>query len=168
MKDILNYEGIYKIDKNGNIYPINPRNKHRTCLKPSLDTSGYQIVSLVKNSIKKTRTVHRLLAETFYGKSNLDVNHINGIKHDNRLENIEFCTKSHNMKHAIDTGLLNPNYKKIAIDKRKKVGQFINGKLIHTYESAHSAARINKYNRGNISTACRLNKKCEGYYWKYI
>lgn len=169
VKDVVGYEGVYRVDHMGNILPVNPRNRYRTKLKPSSDRAGYQIVSLVKSGVKHTRTVHRVVAEAFYGKSDLDVNHKNGNKADNRLENLEFCTKSENIKHAIRTGLFKPNYMKIATSKSKRVEQLTHDNvLVAVYDSAHEAARMTGFNRGNISTCCRLDKIMYGYKWRYI
>lgn len=74
-------------------------------LKPSKDGCGYLRVSIVINKKLKTRKVHRLIATSFIGGNNLDVNHINGIKTDNRLCNLEFCTRSENVIHAFKIGL---------------------------------------------------------------
>lgn len=50
--------------------------------------------------------LHRIVMLAFRGPSNLHVNHINGVKLDNRLCNLEYCTHAENMKHARDTGLM--------------------------------------------------------------
>lgn len=168
IKDVLGYEGIYRVDDMGYIYPVKPRNKYKTVLKPSSDKSGYQIVSLVKDGVKKTKTVHRIVIEAYKGKSSLDTNHINGDKADNRLANLEYVTKSQNTRHAISKGLFRPNSDKIAKEKRKPVVQYsLDGKLMNKYDSAHQASVHTGYNRGNISTACRLNKTFYGYRWEY-
>lgn len=73
--------------------------------------SGYLVVSAgdigVNTSYNSNRLVHRLVAETFIPnpRNKTCVNHINGNKHDNRVENLEWCSHSENMQHAFDTGL---------------------------------------------------------------
>ncbi|MBJ2228543.1 HNH endonuclease [Pseudomonas simiae] len=67
------------------------------------DKDGYLSVHLARKYV----LVHRLVALTFIGPSHLpQVNHLNGVKSDNRLANLEWCSISDNVRHAIDTGLI--------------------------------------------------------------
>lgn len=96
----------YLIDDFGRVFSI----KTKRFLKYH-KSKGYNYVRLYKNKKQYCKTVHRLVLLTFVGPSNLDVNHKNGIKTDNRLVNLEYCTKKQNMFHAKKLGLI--DYTKI-------------------------------------------------------
>lgn len=87
----------YYINKKGDVYSTYT-NK---ILRLKTDGDGYQEVTFKLNGIRKTYRVHRLVAMTFLeNERNLPyINHINGIKPDNRVENLEWCTASHNNFH---------------------------------------------------------------------
>lgn len=76
-------------------------------LKPSMQRNGYQAVPISVNGKEKRMLVHRLIMAAFKGDSILQVNHLNGIKTDNRLENLEYCTCSENRRHSYKIGLSN-------------------------------------------------------------
>lgn len=75
-------------------------------MKPIIDNYGYMIVNICHDGEKRLRKWHRIVADAFHGPSNgLVVNHINGNKHDNRPENLEYVTPAENTLHAVRTGL---------------------------------------------------------------
>jgi len=87
-------------------------------LKESYANNGYCVV----HYNNQTLTVHRLVAKSFYGepKEKLDVNHIDGNKHNNNSNNLEWCTRQENILHAYRTGL-NSQKNTFRIPLRKKV-----------------------------------------------
>jgi hypothetical protein len=102
-KDIPNFEGLYAVDIDGNVYAY-PNLAHRDekQLKPRLRKNGYLYVSLRKDGKTIDCTIHRLVAKTFLDcVDGLDVNHINGNRSDNRLINLELVTRSKNLAHGM-------------------------------------------------------------------
>lgn len=98
------YEG-YDIDTRGTI-----RNRHGRTIKQSKDKYGYTTVTLCKDGKPKTLFVHRLVAQAFIKNPDhkKTVNHINGVKDDNRVENLEWATQGENNRHAYRTRLKEP------------------------------------------------------------
>lgn len=106
-KDIEGYEGLYQVSNWGNIrsFKIDPSGR---LLKMSPTAHGYAQVALYKTpkDYKQIR-VHRLVYMAFVGEipSNLEINHKDGCKRNNYIDNLEAVTRSENAKHAWRTGL---------------------------------------------------------------
>ena len=103
---IRGYEERYYISKFGDVYST----KSKRLLKPFKNEHGYLVVELWCNYQRKSVKLHRLVAETFLENPNAlkEINHKDGNKENNCVENLEWCTRSENLKHAYKIGLMKP------------------------------------------------------------
>lgn len=105
---IKGYEERYFISKDGDVYSsVTNRFRKKVKLK-----TGYIGLILNNKGIEKNFLLHRLIAESFLPNPDKKphINHKNLIRHDYRLENLEWCTQKENWKHAIDNGVVHPCY----------------------------------------------------------
>lgn len=108
---IPGYVGRYAVSNRGEVMSMNYRNTGLPgIMSPQDNTKGYLKVMLTVDGKWKSRSVHSLVAEAFIGPRPLgmDINHKNGVKKDNRPENLEYCSTAQNCQHAHDIGLGNP------------------------------------------------------------
>jgi len=175
-KEIKDYEGLYEVSNLGRVRRIKDwcgnknAKKFKPCLrilKPKLNNANkYYLVSLSKNSKVKYVRIHKLVAETFI--PNLEglkcVNHKDGNKLNNRLDNLEWTTYSGNLSHAIKMGL--KKYDSIS----KPVAQYsLSGEKINEYKSIMEAQRQTGINNSLICRCCKGKQNTSGgYVWKYI
>lgn len=170
-KDIEGYEGLYQVSNYGRVKSLHKktekiRNQH-------MGTNGYKVISLYKNGIEKTHSVHRLVAIAFIDnpENKREVNHIDGCKINNCVDNLEWVTPSENIRHAVDNGL-NSGASKASEARKRKVKCVTTGKI---YDSLLEAESFTGAAYCNISKCCRGKKKSAGklpdgtkLVWKYI
>lgn len=162
----------YSSDINGNIYRTRTEQKSKSgksiikneivMLRGSIDKYGYKTVRIVVEGKKKHIKAHRIIAETFIEntENKKEVNHINGIKTDNRVENLEWTTRAENNMHAIKSGLL--VFKKGDHSKQTKVlsSDFTSIYLMHKF-AGYSRKKIAELNNVSKQTIDKIINKVE-------
>lgn len=158
-KDIKGYEGIYQVSNMGNIKSLNYRKTGKeSILKLKKTKKDYNFIYL-----NKYYSIHRLVAESFIPNpdNKPQVNHINGIKTDNRVKNLEWVTQSENIKHSYNELNRNKRY--------RKVNQYsVEGEFIKTWDSMVNIEKDLNILYQNIYQCCKgKSKTAGGYKWKY-
>lgn len=121
--------------------------------------TGYLYLNLQDKPWTDTRcAVHRLVCEAFHGtpKNTMDVNHINGVKDDNRPENLEWCTRSQNLLH------------KIYVLKKSNGG--LPKRPVYCVEAGESFPSVysaEKAGNGNVYDSAKLGWASKGKHWKF-
>lgn len=154
-KDIKGYEELYWVSNLGRV------KSKRKILKPI--NSEYLKVGLSKNGIQTTKYIHRLVAETFLGKSDLQVNHKDENKHNNCVDNLEWITFKENMNYGTKQdreSLIKTKYNVLQYD--------LDGNLIKKWFNLREIIQNTNYKKSNIQYCCLgKNKTAYGYIWKY-
>jgi len=178
MKDIKGYEGLYSVTEDGRVLShsrswmagrklsTRTTNKEKFLTK-SLTRSGYYTVGLTKKNKSRNRFLHRLFAQAFLPnpENKPCINHKNGIKLDNRIENLEWVTHTENTQHAFRTGLIKNSGENHALHK-------LNEKQVIAIRSEYKGKRkgikqsefAKRYNVSESCIQCVLN--CRN--WKYL
>ena len=148
MKDIPNYEGIYAATEDGQIWS----HRRQKFLTPCGGEGNYQIVMFSVKGKTSTPYVHRLVAMAWLpNPDNLpEINHKNRCRDDNRVENLEWCDRVHNLAHI----------------GRKTVPVYC-VELDKTYHSVYSAAKEMNSGARNLLNCVRGKQKTyAGYHWR--
>lgn len=132
----------------------------------STKRTGYiEVVLKNKEGATKSCLVHRLIATAFIGAPGpgQEVNHINGVKTDNRVENLEWVNHGENLRHAYENGLREND-----VSPRRVRGTNIETGEQVEFQSIYKAARFLGISQGNICMCCRGQRpSASGYIWEY-
>jgi hypothetical protein len=184
--DIPGYENKYRVSNYGRIISLSRRdsigrNLQEKFLKPQLDGKSYYFVALWNNNSYKQYGIHQLVMLAFVGgyPYGTEINHKDGRKTNNNLDNLEYVTPSQNKQHAWDNGLSKTTDKKIrssinnirkaSESNKKMVAQIYKGEIIAIHSSLKDAAKKLNINPCCIS-ACVTGRQStsHGYEWKEI
>ena len=151
----------YEVSSDGDV----KNSKTGKILKPVATYNGYLRVTLNGRLCR----IHRLVADAFLVKGDgyTQINHKDGDKRNNRVDNLEWCTPSENIKHAHRMGLKRVNYSNIN-EPRKIYQMSIDGCILRTFDSVMDIQREFGYDNSNISKVCKGKQKTAyGYKWQY-
>ncbi len=166
-KSIKGYENLYQVSNLGNVKSVSRIVKgvrygkyyeftiKERILKPNIDNKGYYRVKLYKDGISETKKVHRIVAESFFGDIyNKEIDHINTIKSDNRVDNLRIVTTKENCNNPLTkTHYSIANIGKVA----KKVRCVFQDGSYKEFDSLTEAVNSNY-----ATNICGVSKCCNG------
>lgn len=178
-KDVIGYEGYYVVSNIGRVKSLQRTRRGNgnsivqvpeRILRYKIDTYGYRVYTLSKQNVLKSHTCHRIVAKSFIPNPNNhdQVNHINGIKTDNNVKNLEWCNNSYNQKEAYRIGL-NKARKSKDNTLSKKVAKIKDGVVIKVYDCITDASKDNKVAKTAISNCLNGRSKTScNHSWVYL
>ena len=172
-KDIEGYEGLYQVSNIGRVKSMNRivnnnggiDYREERVLKQDIDRGGYKQIHLCKDGKRRTLKVHRLVAKAFpeiCGEwfEGCEIDHIDGVKDNNKATNLKICTKSENMRNPL-------TIIKISNLRKKPVLQYTqNGEFIREWDSASTAANELSISRSTILISLK-GGNTRKYKWVY-
>ena len=167
-KEIEGTNGVYEVSNLGRVKSKKYRNSSREAiLKTQVLSIGYPAVKMTIHGVRQTRLVHRLLAEAFLPKpthnGKLEVNHIDGDKTNNRIDNLEWVTSSRNTDHAIECGLYKPwgKARRPVYADNLETGERIYFKSVSEAEKTLNTKHVHNVLRGDRNSAA-------GHSFRYV
>lgn len=170
-RPIEGFEGLYEVSNIGNVRSLNYRHTGEAKILRPGGNKGYLNINLWKNGKRYIKTVHRLVANAFIPnpENKPQVNHIDGDKTNNRVNNLEWVTNRENQLHAYNIGLhvtTEESRKKLSEarkgEKNPKAKQVICITTREVFDYMAEGAKKYNVNAGNISDCCRGKRKSAG------
>ena len=176
--DVKGFEGKYRVSDKGEVFSLDRLNSRGYRIKglklsPRIESTGYGFVTLHYGDKVKKYKIHRLVAEHFIENpmNKPCVNHKDGVKLNNSVENLEWCTHGENKSHSFVV----LKEKHWMLGRRgsecihsKKVQQILDGNVVAEFGSAQEAFRETGISQGNISSVCRGDRSMAGgFFWRY-
>ena len=170
-KDIEGYEGYYQVSNTGRVKALDREVKCKTgkllkykslIFKPINNGKGYMKVVLSKKGASKSFYIHRLVCDAFLPKveDKNHVNHINEIKSDNRVENLEWCNQHYNNNY----GTAN---ERMSITKSNELIRIDSSGIVEFFDSVRKAQEYG-YSRSQLSKClCGIRDSYKGSKWFY-
>jgi len=163
VKQVVGYEGIYEVTDEGEVFRVARGSGTRPGrrLTPLISDKGYLYVRLHYRKTMRAARIHRLVAEAFLENphGHPQVNHLDGIKTNNHVENLEWCTHEHNIAHAWKTGLL--TQRKAVVATHPATGERLE------FSSICEATR-HGFGHSNISRCCKDERRThKNYRWAF-
>ena len=176
--NIKGFENLYKISTYGRIKSLgngkstNTETKKERVLKSNYSLTGYEKIKLFKDGKRYYFSVHRLVAQTFLAneENKKEVNHKDGNKGNNNVDNLEWVTSSENQLHAFKNGLQKSRMGKDHVQSKSVRQLDLNGNLIRIFESVNQVKRELGFNSFGIIKCCKKEKKYNTAYkfkWEY-
>lgn len=164
-KQVTNYNDYY-INKDGTIISFKRKSIHK--LKTSIDRNGYVRIHLLKNGIRKSYLLHRLVAQTFIPNPNNlpEINHKDENKQNNCVNNLEWCSHKYNSNYGTRVARIIP--KTIAKTRVKICQCDENMNVIKIWDGVNVASKELGITQQNITNVCQKKRKhAGGYRWCY-
>ena len=176
-KPVPGYEGLYSISDRGMLKTHKRQGTDDRIITGFKDRTGYLRTTLMKDGVAQSFAIHRIVCLTFLEnpEGKRTVNHKNGDKTDNRLENLEWMTHSENHSHAYKhlgrksymsgkAGVLHPNAKSVT-RICKTTGEVL---VYPTLREAANSSTTTSFCEGHISSCCHGKRNShKGFYWKF-
>lgn len=189
-KSVVGYEGLYEVSNHGRVKSlqrtVNSPIKHNPSvtrkeriLKQGINKLGYKsvVVQIIGQNKNQTKRVHRLVAESFIpNPSNYPIiNHIDSNPSNNHIDNLEWCTQSHNILHAFKTGrkkapewFYKSEFGRNNPASRQVIQKTLLGEFVKEWDCVSYIERDLGFNRPNICKCCRGKiPTAYGFKWEY-